>query len=119
VQILHPPQKSEVRHFGTVKAKEYDADVTLKGMAYLLTFMKNLTTVSKVISWGHTDRQYGDLISLSFLFKESRLRSSLLRTCNRQKVIILAQGFKSFHYLIFTILLLLLSTYVHLYQRRK
>jgi hypothetical protein len=37
-------------------------------------FHKNLPIGSKVISGGHTDRQTGDLISLTFLFKESRLK---------------------------------------------
>jgi hypothetical protein len=46
----------------------------------LTEFHKNLPIGSKVIRGGHTqidrrtDRQAGDLISLTFLFKESRLK---------------------------------------------
>jgi hypothetical protein len=37
-------------------------------------FHKNLPISSKVIMGGHTDRHAGDVISLTFLFKESRLK---------------------------------------------
>jgi hypothetical protein len=63
--------------------KKYEVEVTFDGMTFLLNFIKNIPIGSKVIRGdtqvdrrtdGHTDRQTGDLISLTFLFKESRLK---------------------------------------------
>jgi hypothetical protein len=47
-------------------------------MTSVLNFIKNYQLVQKVLGWdtqtdGRTDRQADDLISLTFLFKESRL----------------------------------------------
>jgi hypothetical protein len=43
-----------------------------------IEFHKNLPIGSKVIRGGDTDRQTGDLISLTFVFKESRLKNETL-----------------------------------------
>jgi hypothetical protein len=48
-------------------------------MTSLLNFIKNLPIGSKVIRGDtQTDRQTGDLISLTFLFKGSRLKIQLI-----------------------------------------
>jgi hypothetical protein len=78
VQVLHPPQKFErspswnAWRYGI---KKYDVEVTFNGMTFLLNFIKIYQFVQMLL-WGtHTDRQAGDLISLTFLFKESRLKN--------------------------------------------
>jgi hypothetical protein len=55
--------------------KKYSIEVTFNGMTSLLNFIKIYLLVQKLLR-GHrrTDRQAGDLISLTFLFKESRLK---------------------------------------------
>jgi hypothetical protein len=49
----------------------YGFEVTVNGMTFLLNFIKIYQLVQKLL--GGTDRQDGDLISLTFLLKESRL----------------------------------------------
>jgi hypothetical protein len=80
VQVLHPSQKFERPPFWNgwrYGIKEYGVEVTFNGMTSLLNFIKIYQLVQKLL-WGHTDRrtdrQTGDLISLTFLFKESRLK---------------------------------------------
>jgi hypothetical protein len=76
VQVLHPPQKSERPAFWNgwrYGVKKYGVEVAFNGK-----FHKNLSIGSNVIRGGtqtdgQADRQTGDLISLAFLFKESRL----------------------------------------------
>jgi hypothetical protein len=50
-------------------------------MTFLLNFIKIYQLVPKLLGGGgHTDRQTGDLISLTFLFKESGLKSVIMGT---------------------------------------
>jgi hypothetical protein len=79
VQVLHPPQKFERPPFwngwryGIMK---YGIEVTLNCMTSLLNFIKIYQLVQKLLGGTHrqTDGQTGDLISLTFLFKGSRLK---------------------------------------------
>jgi hypothetical protein len=83
VQILHPPQKFECPPFcngGRYGINRYDVEVTFNGMTSLPNFIKIYELVQKLLGGGEDtdgrlDRQTGDLISLTFLFKESRLKS--------------------------------------------
>jgi hypothetical protein len=66
-----------VRHFGMVKGTGLKSTASRGHLQWHDTsteFHKNLPIGSKVISGGHTDRQNRDLIRLTFLFKESRLK---------------------------------------------
>jgi hypothetical protein len=46
-----------------------------------MTSLQNFMKIYQFKSyWGDTDKQTGDLISLTFLFKESRLKSRFLNT---------------------------------------
>jgi hypothetical protein len=54
--------------------KKYGIKVTFNGMTSSLNFIKIYQLVQKLLG-GHTDRQTGDLISLTFRFKESRLKT--------------------------------------------
>jgi hypothetical protein len=68
------------RHFGTgwrYRNKKYGIEVTFSGMTSLLNFIKS-TNCFKSYYGGHTDRQTGDLISLTFLFKESRVKKTIV-----------------------------------------
>jgi hypothetical protein len=85
VQILHPPQKFERPPFCNgwrYGIKKYGDEVTFNGMTFLPNFIKIYQLVQTLLG-GHTqtdvqrDRQDGDLISLTFLFKESRLKIRL------------------------------------------
>jgi hypothetical protein len=65
----------------------YGVEVIFNGMTSLLNFTKIYQLVQKVLGGTHrqtgrqTDRQTDDLISLIFLFKESRLK--ILSVCNK------------------------------------
>jgi hypothetical protein len=83
VQVLHPPQKFKRPPFWngwSYGIKKYGVEVTFNGMTSLLNFIKNIPIGSKVIRGTHrqTDRQTGDLISLTFLFKESTLKNGTI-----------------------------------------
>jgi hypothetical protein len=56
--------------------KKYGVEVTFNGMTSMLNLIKIYQLVQKLLGGGHTDRQDGDLISLTFLFKESWLKNS-------------------------------------------
>jgi hypothetical protein len=63
-------------HFGMVEGtglKKYGVEVTFNGMISLLNFIKIYQLVQRLLG-GHTDRQAGDLISLTFLFRKVRLK---------------------------------------------
>jgi hypothetical protein len=75
VQVLHPPQKFERPPFWNAWAyriKKYGVEVTFNGIISLLHFIKIYQLVQKLLG---RDRQTGDLISLTFIFKESRLKN--------------------------------------------
>jgi hypothetical protein len=86
VQVLHQAQKFERPPFWngwSYGIKKYSFGVTFNGMTSLLNFIKNYQLVQNVLGWGggahrqtdrQTDRRTGDLISLTFLFEESRLK---------------------------------------------
>jgi hypothetical protein len=68
--------------------KKYGMEVTFNGMTSLPNFIKIYQLVQKLLGGGdtdgQTDRQDGDLISLTFLFKESRLKMKFgLEKCAR------------------------------------
>jgi hypothetical protein len=48
--------------------------VSFNGMTSVLNFIKSENQFRSYWARTHTDRQIGDLISLTFLFKEKRLR---------------------------------------------
>jgi hypothetical protein len=79
VQVLYPPQKFERPPFKNAwryGIRKYGIKVTFNGMTSLLNFIKIYQLVQKLLGGDtQTDRQTGDLISLTFLFKESRLMS--------------------------------------------
>jgi hypothetical protein len=58
--------------------KKYGFEVTFNGMTSLLNFIKIYQLVQKLFGGTHrqTDRQTGELISLNFLFEESRLKTT-------------------------------------------
>jgi hypothetical protein len=81
VQVLHPPQKFEFPPFWNgwrYGIKKYGFEVTFS--TSLLYFIKIYQLVQKLLGGKHrqtnrqTDRQIGDLISITFLFKEGRLK---------------------------------------------
>jgi hypothetical protein len=81
VQVLHPPQKFERPPFWDglrYGIKKYGVDVTFNGMTSLLNFIKIYQLVQKLLGATHrqTDRQTGDLISLTFLSKESKAKNN-------------------------------------------
>jgi hypothetical protein len=85
VQVLHPPQKFERPPFWNgwrYGIRKYSVEVTFNDMTSLLNFTKIYQLVQKLLGGGHrqTDRQTGDLISLTFLCKESRLKNVNLVT---------------------------------------
>jgi hypothetical protein len=85
VQVLHPPQKFERPPFWNgwkYGIRKYRVEVTFNGMTSLLNFIKIYQLVQKLLGGTHrqTDRQTGDLVSLTFLFKESRLKKPLFIT---------------------------------------
>jgi hypothetical protein len=53
--------------------KKCGVEVTFNGMTSTPKFIKIYELLEKLL-WGLTDRQNGDLISLTFRFKESRLK---------------------------------------------
>jgi hypothetical protein len=62
----------------------YGVEVTFNGMTSLLKFIKNLPIGSKVIRGDtQTDRQTGDLKSLTFLFSKSGLKTEFLHKSNQ------------------------------------
>jgi hypothetical protein len=61
--------------------KNYGVEVTFNGMTSLLNFIKIYHLVQKLL--GGTDRQTGDHISLTFLFKESRLKTAIRNECTK------------------------------------
>jgi hypothetical protein len=65
-------RSSNVRHFGMVKCTGLKVRRRSHLQWHDLTteFHKNLRIGSKVIRGGHTDRQTGDLISLTLLFRK-------------------------------------------------
>jgi hypothetical protein len=76
VQVFHPPHKFERPPFLNAwryGIRKYGVEVTFNGMTSLLNFIKIYRLVQTLLGGGDTDRQTGDLISLTFLFKESRL----------------------------------------------
>jgi hypothetical protein len=82
VQVLNPPQKFERPPFWRVwryGIKKYGVEVTFSGMTSLLNFIKIYQLVQKLLEGWHTDRrtdrQTGDLTSLTFLFKESEAKN--------------------------------------------
>jgi hypothetical protein len=71
-----------VHHFGKLKGygiKNYGVEVTFNGMTSLLNFIKIYQLVQKLLGGTHTDRRTnrltGGLITLTYLFKESRLKN--------------------------------------------
>jgi hypothetical protein len=54
--------------------KKNGVEVNFNGMTALLNFIKIYQLVQKLLGGTQTDRETGDLISLTFLFKESRLK---------------------------------------------
>jgi hypothetical protein len=53
----------------------YGVEVIFNGMTFLLNDIKIYQLVQKLLRTdGQIDRQTGDLLSLTFLFKESRLK---------------------------------------------
>jgi hypothetical protein len=75
VKVLHPPQKFERPPFlngWRYGINKYGVEVCFNGMTSLLNIIKIYELVQTLLG-GHTDRQTGDLISLTFLFEESRL----------------------------------------------
>jgi hypothetical protein len=72
-----------VRHFGMVEhygITKFGVEVTFNSMTSLMNFIKIYQLVQKVLGMdtqtdGQTDRQTGDLISLTYLFKEIRLKN--------------------------------------------
>jgi hypothetical protein len=76
VQVLHPSQKFVRLPFWNgwrYGINKYGVKVTFNGMTSLLNFIKIYQLVQKLLG-GHIDRQSGDLISLTFLFRENRLK---------------------------------------------
>jgi len=67
-----------VRHFVTVGAmklkKKYGVEVTFNGMTSILNCIKIKLVKTLLRTSSHMHRQNGDLISLTFLFKEGRLK---------------------------------------------
>jgi hypothetical protein len=80
VLVLYPPQKFECPPFGKIEATVLKLlrRGHLQWHDPLADFNEKLPTVSKVITEGHTDRQHGDRISLTFLSKDSRLKLRML-----------------------------------------
>jgi hypothetical protein len=75
VQILHPPQKFERPPFCNgwrYGIKKYGVEVIFNGMTSLPNFIKIYQLVQTLL--GGTHRQDGDLVSLTFLIKENRLK---------------------------------------------
>jgi hypothetical protein len=76
VQVLHTPQKFERPPFWNdwrYGIKNYGVEVTFNCMTQLVQKLLGGDTQTN----RHTDRQTGDLISLTFLFKESRIKSRI------------------------------------------
>jgi hypothetical protein len=82
VQVLNPPQKFERSPFWNgwrYRIRKHGIEVIFNGMTSLLNFIKIYQLVQKLLGGtyrqtnGQTGRQTGDLISLTFLFEESRL----------------------------------------------
>jgi hypothetical protein len=93
VQVLHPPQKFERPPFCNgwrYGIKKYGFEVTFNGMTSLLNFIKIYRLVQKLLGGPtnrRTDRQTGDLTSLTFLFKEIRLtRKTGRESSNRRRL---------------------------------
>jgi hypothetical protein len=65
---------------GRYGIKKYGIEAIFNGMTFLLNFKKIYQLVQKLLG-GYTDRQTdsGDLISLTFLFKENRLKTRTKR----------------------------------------
>jgi hypothetical protein len=67
--------------------KKYGVDVTFNDMTSLLNFIKIYQLIQSYYGGtdrrtdGQTDRQTGDLINLTFLFKESWLKMISVQTC--------------------------------------
>jgi hypothetical protein len=86
VQVLHTSQKFERPPFWNVRRygiKKYGVEVTFSGMTFLLNFIKIYKLVQKLFGGhthtdGQTDRQTGGLISLTLVFKESRLVTKIM-----------------------------------------
>jgi hypothetical protein len=90
VQVLHPPQKFERPPFCNgwrYGIKKYGIEVIFNGMTSLLNYITIYQLVQKLLGWDtqtdrrtdrQTYRQTGDLTSLTFLFKESRLTKIFL-----------------------------------------
>jgi hypothetical protein len=81
VQVLHPPQKFERPPFcngWSYGIKKYDVEVIFNGMTSLLNFIKIYQLVQKLLGGDtQTDRQDGDLISLtSFLRKVAKRKKT-------------------------------------------
>jgi hypothetical protein len=107
VQVLHPPQKFERPPFWNAwryGINKYGVEVIINGMTSLLNFIIIYQLVQKLL--GGTHRQTGDLISLTFLFKESRLKKTeLYKEIN----------FRDVHYSLFLVIIHLhLSRHIHI-----
>jgi hypothetical protein len=78
VKVLHPPQKFVRPPFWNswrYGIEKYGVEVIFNRMTSLLNFIKIYQLVQKLLGGDtQTDRQTGDIISLTFLFKESRLK---------------------------------------------
>jgi hypothetical protein len=86
VQVLRPPQKFERPPFCNgwrYGIKKYGFEVTFHGITSLLNSIWIYQSVQKLLGGTHrwTDRQDGDLISLTFLFKEIRLKMCCVWRC--------------------------------------
>jgi hypothetical protein len=84
LKVLHPPKKFERPPFWNgwrYGIKKYAVEVTFSGMTFLLNCIKIYQLVQKLLRGGYIDRQTGDLISLTFLFMESRIKRYSLFSC--------------------------------------
>jgi hypothetical protein len=82
--------------------KKYDVEVTLNGMISVLNFIKILFIGSK-ITGGGSHRHNCELISLTFLFKESRLKTKKKYVCGYETyrcgyTTVLITGFRVFYF---------------------
>jgi hypothetical protein len=118
VQVLHPPQKFERPpswngwRYGI---KEYGVEIIFNGMTFLPNFIKIYQLVQNLLGGTQTDRQTGDLISLTFLLKESRLIMILIVIIEWTSISI---GISSLRVLL-PVLLLITDLYVEFWNSWK
>jgi hypothetical protein len=73
VKVLHPHQKFQQLFWSSYcyGIEKYDAKVNFNDMTYLLNFMKIYQLIKTLLGDVQTDRQHGDLTSLTFLCEAS------------------------------------------------